>query len=709
MSYNGDMPIGHIKNKEEAKERITQLRVLINRYRYAYHVLDREEISEDALDTLKKELFDLEARYPDLITSDSPTQRVGGEPLEAFQKVTHETPMLSLNDAFSKEDMHEWIRRISNFTKVDVSRNSDFYCELKIDGLAIELLYENGIFVRGSTRGDGVIGEDVTYNLKTIDALPLSLLSQEEVEKNIKSLGIQGLKPLSHYWPLKKLMVRGEVFLTRNEFNRINEEQHKAGKKEYANPRNVAAGSVRQLDPRITASRKLDFFAYDIVGDVGQHTHEEDHLFLKAIGFKVNEHNKRAKTLDEVFEFHTYWGSHRERLQYEIDGVVVIINKNELYDKAGVIGKAPRAAIAYKFSPKEAITIVEDIVVQVGRTGTLTPVAILRPVGVGGVIISHATLHNIDEIERLGLKIGDTIIVTRAGDVIPKITKVLLELRTGKEKIFQFPTHCPQDGSPVLRNGVAYRCSNKGCGARFRESLYHFVSRHAFDIRGLGAKIIDRFIDEGLIKDAADIFTLKEGDIEALPRFGKKSAENIIKEIKNKKTITLPRFIYSLGIVHVGEETAHLLARALNDLNKDQIITPRDLGEIGSRIKEDELYAIQDIGPVVAKSIIDYFNDMHHTILLKKLHEGGVRIKQEALSRSGRLRGKRFVFTGTLKTLSREAAKEKIRAYGGDVSELVSSKTDYVVAGEEAGSKLEKAKELNVKIVSEEEFLALIE
>jgi len=386
--------------------------------------------------------------------------------------------MLSFNDAFSKEDVNDWLERLSNFLGRKI--NGPFYAELKIDGLAIELVYEKGILVHGSTRGDGEVGEDVTQNLKTIEAIPLALTNA------------------TVNFP-EKLTVRGEVFLNRKEFDAINREQVKKGLKPYANPRNVAAGSIRQLDPKVTASRKLDSFQYDIVTKIGQKKHSEEHEILHKLGFRTNINNKICATINDIFEFHEYWSKHREKLPYEIDGIVIIADDNSVYDSAGVIGKAPRAAIAYKFSPKEATTLVEDIKVQVGRTGALTPVAVMRPVNVGGVTITHASLHNADEIKRLGLKIGDTVIVRRAGDVIPQVTKVLKELRTGKEKEFKMPMRCPIDDSKVVQDGVISRCSSKTCGARHRESLYHFVSRSAFDIRGLGPKIIDRFLDESLI------------------------------------------------------------------------------------------------------------------------------------------------------------------------------------------------------------------
>ncbi|MCL5004696.1 MAG: NAD-dependent DNA ligase LigA [Patescibacteria group bacterium] len=691
-------------NKNEAKKRIEKLRSEINRYRYAYHVLDKSLISDSALDSLKKELFDLETQYPELITSDSPTQRVAGKPLKGFKKVRHDTPMLSFNDAFSEEDMRDWLVRIQNYLKSEIK--PEFYCELKIDGLAIELVYENGIFVQGSTRGDGQIGEDITQNLKTIEAIPLKL----ELEKS----KIQSASWRTKFQIPRRLVVRGEVFINKKDFEKINREQEKKGEKIFANPRNMAAGSMRQLDPKITASRKLDSFQYGIVADLGQKTHEEEHQILKAFGFKTNLHNQPVKSLEEVFKFRNHWGEekNREKLPYEIDGVVVITNDNKIFNAAGVVGKAPRAAIAYKFSAKEATTIVEDIKVQVGRTGALTPVAILKQVELTGIKITHATLHNFDQIRRLGLKIGDTVIVSRAGDVIPQVNKVLKELRTGKEKEFKVPTHCPIDNTKIVAEGVIYRCSNPKCGAKNSRFLRHFVSRTAFDIRGLGGKILDRFLDEGLISDAADIFELKEGDIAVLERFGEKSAQNIIREINECKKISLSRFIYSLGILHIGEETSRLLADKIKNQSASwrTKIKINDILKIFQNISIEDLQKIPDIGPKVAQSVYDWFREERNIKFLEKLEKVGVEVKVSKFQslKVKKLSEKTFVLTGALELMSRDEAKEKIRELGGDVSESVSKKTDYVVAGADPGSKYEKAKQLGVKILNEKEFLILL-
>jgi DNA ligase (NAD+) len=698
-------------DKKTAKERIEHLKKVINYHRYLYHVLDKQEISDAALDSLKKELFDLEQQYPDLITLDSPTQRVAGKPLKAFKKVRHERPMISFNDAFSEQDMRDWLERLENylgysFLKAKSSKlTAPFYCELKIDGLAIELIYENGVFSQGATRGNGLIGEDVTQNLKTIEAIPLKILEPAEVRKNLEKAG---LNYKSYILNPNHLVVRGEAFITKKEFEKINKQQEKKDEKLYANPRNIAAGSIRQLDPKITAGRHLDSFAYDIITDLGQKTHEEEHLILKAFGFKTNPDNKPASNLKEIFSFRNHWEEKekREKLSFEVDGIVVILNDNKTFENAGVIGKAPRAAIAYKFSPKEAETIVENVEVQVGRTGVLTPVAILKPVAVGGITITHSTLHNFDEIERLGLKIGDTVIISRAGDVIPKVTKVLKELRTSKEKTVKIPTHCPVDGSKIVKEGVIYKCSNPNCGARHRQSLKHFVSRSAFDIRGLGPKIIDRFLDESLINDAADIFELKERDIAVLERFGEKSSQNIVSEIQAHKVVALPRFIYALGILHVGEETANLLAQKIKDRNKIKI---KELINFYKNLSLEDLQQIPDIGPKVAQSIFDWFHNEKNIKFLEKLEKVGVEIEIPKLeSKSSKLKAKSFVLTGTLESMSREQAKEKIRSLGGDISESVSKNTGFVIVGAEPGSKLKKAKELGVKTITEKEFLEIL-
>ncbi len=672
-------------DKHQVQQRINKLRELINHHRYLYHVLDKQEISDSALDSLKKELFDLEQEYPEFITPDSPTQRVGGKALKEFKKIKHPQRMLSFNDSFSKEDMEDWQARFMKLLSESQKNKINYYCELKIDGLAIELIYKNGFLETGSTRGDGNIGEDITQNLRTVEAIPLKI----DDPPSHKATAGQGKKDL---------IVRGEVFITKKEFKRINKEQKEKGLSVYANPRNIAAGSVRQLDPKVTASRKLDSFAYELLTDFGQKTHEDKHKILKDLGFKTNKHNKYCKSLDEVFKFREHWKKEREKLDYEIDGIVVIINNNEIFEKLGVVGKAPRGAMAYKFPQAEATTKVLDVKVQVGRTGAITPVAVLEPVQVTGITITRATLHNEDEIRRLGLKIGDTVIVGRAGDVIPDIIKVLPELRTGHERNFKMPTHCPSCGTELIKleTEVLLRCPNRNCFAQRKRNFYHFVSRTAFNMDGLGPKIIDRLLDEGLVQTPADLFELKEGDVKNLERFAEKSAENLIKSIQEKREITLARFIYALGIRNVGEETAIDLSKYFGSINK---ITTAKL---------EDFDKISDVGPVVSKSIYEWFREKDNLKFLDKL-EKQVRIQNsEYRIQNSRLKGLSFVLTGSLESMERNQAKEKIRQLGGDISESVSSKTSYVVVGLEPGSKADKAKKLGVKTISEQEFLKLI-
>ncbi|MDO8496006.1 MAG: NAD-dependent DNA ligase LigA [bacterium] len=683
--------------RSQADNRIGKLRKVINHHRYLYHALDRSEISDEALDSLKKELFDLEQKYPELITPDSPTQRVGGKPLKEFKKFTHHEPMISFNDAFDEKDMKDWEGRFERLSAG--SKKYGYYCELKIDGLAIELVYERGVLGVGSTRGDGIIGEDVTQNLKTVEAIPLRLLDEEEVLKNLKKEKLERFTAGVKKALSGKLIVRGEVFITKRDFERINREQKKGELKFYANPRNLAAGSVRQLDPSVTRSRKLDSYAYSLKTDVGQITHEEEHLILKALGFKINPHNKFHKDLHLVQEFRDYWEKHREKLNYEIDGIVVILNDDKTFQRLGVVGKSPRGAIAYKFSPKESQTIVEDIIVQVGRTGVLTPVAILKPVNIGGVMVSRATLHNLDEIKRLGVKIGDTVIVSRAGDVIPDVGQVLKELRTGKEKEFQMPKKCPVCDSRVeqISGQVAYRCTNRDCPAVKRKAIYHFVSRKAFNVEGIGPQIIDQLMEAGLVRDAADLFSLKKEDLLNLERFAEKSAQNTVDAVQSKKNVTLDKFIYSLGIEHVGEETAVALARKFKNLDSIK------------NVSLENLENVPDIGPVVAQSIYEWFQKSYNLRIIDKFKKAGVHVLDEKIIKgSTKLDGKTFVLTGGLESMSREEAKDRVRELGGDISSAVSKETDYIVAGIEPGSKYDKAKKLGVKILTEKEFLELL-
>ena len=714
------------KAEAQKRRRIEKLKKVINYHRYLYHVHDRQEISEAALDSLKKELFDLEQLFPALITPDSPTQRVGGRPLKKFEKIRHPYPMLSFNDAFSEQDMKDWLERISKLLTAKERSRIDFFCELKIDGLAIELIYKQGILKVGSTRGDGIIGEDVTQNLKTIEAIPLKL---EKFEIRPRPF----IKERDEIPP--QVVVRGEVFISKKEFERINREQRKKGASLFANPRNMAAGSIRQLDPQITSQRNLDSYAYELITNLGPaftkasagklQTHEEKHQILKALGFKTNPHNKYCKSLKEVFEFHKASQKIREKLSYEIDGIVVIINSNKIFERLGVVGKSPRGAIAYKFPLKQATTIIEDIIIQVGRTGALTPVAILKPVQVGGVTISRATLHNEEEIRKLGVKIGDTVIVGRAGDVIPDILKVLPALRTGKEKKFRMPEKCPACGSIIVKppgGEVVWRCPNLKCSAKLREYFYHFVSKGAFDIPGLGPKIVDKLIDAALVSDPADLFKLETGDLLSLEGFAEKSAKNLIEAIQlSREKIQLSKFIYALGIRNVGEETSIDLAEHFSIRGG-----PSAQGGLASgwasleKLKKaslEDLQKVMDIGPVVAGNISDWFSQKSNLEFLEKLKKAGIKIENPFVLPEGqrkpakkKLLGKIFVLTGSLEAMARDRAKEKIRLLGGEVSESVSKKTDFLVAGKEPGlTKVSKAKEFGIKMIKEKEFLQLID
>jgi DNA ligase (NAD+) len=688
--------------KPEARQRIEKLRDSINHYRYLYHVLDKTEISEQALDSLKKELFDLEQRFPDLIVPDSPTQRIGGKPLERFSKIRHPKPMLSFNDAFSAEDMKNWLWRNEKLLSETEKKKIDFYCEPKLDGLAIELVYEKGIFKTGSTRGDGLLGEDVSQNLKTIESVPLRLRGLEEVLQDLEKEKLIEIAKVVREKKLAEVIVRGEAIIKKKDFLKVNQEQEKKSLAPYANPRNLAAGSLRQLDPKITASRSLDNNIYELISDFGQKTHEEEHKILKALGFKTNNrYSQFCQTIDDVFSFREFWLKNRQALPYEIDGIVVVINNGGIFDKLGVVGKAPRGAIAFKFPLKQATTIVEDVVFQVGRTGAITPVAVLKPVQVHGVTVSRATLHNEDEIKRLGLKIHDTVIVGRAGDVIPDILKVLPELRTGREKSFKMPEKCPSCRTALVKPAeeVVLRCPNPNCFARTRESFYHFVSKSAFDIQGLGPKIIDKLLDAGLVSDPADLFSLKEGDIlsAGLLGFAEKSARNLILAVQAKKKIVLPKFIFALGIRNIGEQTSQNLAEYFGNL-----------GNLKKSSLED-LQSIQDIGPIAAKSIFDYFQEKKNLEILEKLEKAGVIIQNQILKiKNKRLRGLVFVLTGSLETMARSQAKEKIRKLGGEISDSVSKNTSFLIAGLNPSSKLKKAEKLKVKIITEAEFLKIL-
>ena len=669
--------------KGEAKKRIEKLKCEINHHRYLYHVLDKTEISDAAQDSLKHELYELEKKFPDLVTPDSPTQRVGGQPLNKFKKVKFAKPMLSLNDVFSDEEVYDWEER--NAKLLESRNNLSYYGEIKMDGLAITLIYKNGILVRAATRGDGKVGEDVTQNIKTIEAVPLRL-SVDRLPKNAQGKANGEIE------------VRGEVYMGKKGFAELNIEQKKKGESLFANPRNVSAGSVRQLDSKITASRPLNFFAYDLVTDLGQRTHEESHKFTKLLGFKINEHNKFCKDIKEAVKYHKHIGKIRERFPYWTDGIVINVNSIDIFNKLGVVGKAPRGAIAFKYPAEQATTVVENIEVQVGRTGALTPVAHLKPVQVAGTTVARATLHNEDEIKRLGVKIGDTVIIQKAGDIIPDVVKVLTRMRSGREKSFKFPKECPICGSRVVRREgeVAHYCTNKKCFAQNKERLSHFISKAAFDIEGLGPQIIDQLIEQDLISRPSDIFELKASDLEPLEGFAEKAAVKLTQAIQDSKRITLARFIYALGIRHVGEETAIDLATHFGSI--DNI-------KVASIAKLESVY---EIGEVVARSVYDFFQDKENSDLIEKLRKLGVEVMNPKKKFSSKVEGKSFVLTGSLDDLSRDEAKQMIRDAGGKVLGSVSAKTNYVVAGEDPGSKYDKAKKLGVKIITEKELKSIL-
>jgi DNA ligase (NAD+) len=693
-------------DKKSTKERIEKLKKVINHHRYLYHVLDRSEISDAAFDALKNELEELEFKFPDLITPDSPTQRVGGRALARFEKVAHKVPMLSLTDAFSEEELRDWRERIQKFLpalptgqaggKAGIPREKmDFFCELKMDGLAVALVYEKGVLKQGSTRGDGKTGEDITQNLKTIGSIPLRLRIPEEKELKESGFSQNQIKKIIKDVEEGTIEVRGETIMTKKVFEELNKILKKEDKSLLANPRNAAAGSLRQLDPKIAASRRLDFYVYSLMTDFGQERHEQEHGLAKLLGFKTIRQNKFCRNLEEVVKFHRSILEERGKLPFEIDGIVAVVDKIELQKKLGVVGKAPRWMIAYKFSPKEATTIVEGIKVQVGRTGVLTPVAILKPVEIGGTTVSRATLHNEDEIKRLNLKIGDTVIVGRAGDVIPDVKKVLPELRTGKEKEFHMPKNCPVCGKQVEREeeGVILKCVNKKCPSRQRRGLYYFASKASFDIEGLGPKSINLLLDQGLIQDSADIFDLKEGDLVLLERFGEKSAQNLIKSIQARKTISLSRFLIGLGILHIGERTVQDLSEYFGSLENLE------------KASFENLEKIENIGPKVGKSVYEWFRDKNNKKFLNKLLK---QIKIEKYHpQTGKLKGKLFVITGSI-SMPREEAKMKIQELGGKTSESISKEVDYLVVGSEPGSKLAKAQKLGLKILSEKDFLKML-
>ncbi len=678
------------------QRKIEALRDEIRHHEHRYYVLDDPEIGDAEYDRLVNELKKLEAEHPELITPDSPTQRVGGKPREGFVKVEHSSPMLSLDNAYNEQELRDWERRVHELAE---QKDIEYVCELKMDGLSMALRYaaenahagarvpQTSRFERAITRGDGSVGEDVTENVRTIRSVPLVINP--------------GQRPGPQKLPAD-FEVRGEVIMPRKAFERMNEERERQGLSRFANPRNAGAGAVRVLDPNITALRRLDFYAYFLLvnGRAYGKEHWEDLEALSAAGFKVNPKRKLAKNIDEVWGFILEWEEKRESLPYEIDGIVVKVNRLALWKELGITGKAPRWAIAYKYAARAGVTKIEDIKVQVGRTGKLTPVAWLQPVPIGGTTVSRATLHNMDEIERLGVKIGDWVQVERGGDVIPKVVKVAEDKDHPRgHKKFHMPERCPECGGHVVRvEGEAdHRCVNANCPAKLRESILHFASRGVMNIEGMGDALVNQLVDRGMVRSVADIYSLNKDKLLGLERMGDKSAQNVLDEIEASKKLPLERVVYGLGIRFVGERTAEFLAQHFGSL--DDLITAGTLPGEAEAI--EKLEEVEEVGPRIAASIREFFVEPKNRELVERLREAGLQFKGKKKERGTKLAGKTFVLTGTLETYTRDAAKKLIEDAGGKVAGSVSKKTDYVVAGAEPGSKLDKARELGVNVINE--------
>jgi DNA ligase (NAD+) len=662
------------------EKEIEKLRNEIRYHEYRYYVLDNPEISDFDFDKLMRRLQELEAQNPELVTPDSPTQRVGGQPAEEFPKLRHSVPMMSLDNTYSVEELKDFDRRVRELSG---RASVEYVGELKLDGLSMALTYEDGVLTHGVTRGDGLEGEDVTPNVKTIRSVPLRI-----DPKRAEVIG----NP-------KRWEVRGEVILPRKAFEQTNAQREAAGEPRFANPRNAAAGSMRQLDSRIVAQRKLDMFLYYLLVDSREplREHWQNLEALHKLGFKVNPHRRLCKSFDELMAYIQEWESKRDSLEYEIDGVVVKVNDIRLWEELGATAKSPRWAIAYKYAARQATTTVMNIRAQVGRTGTLTPVADLEPVDVGGVTVSHATLHNMDEIARLGVKIGDAVLIQRAGEVIPQVVKVVKPAPAGRA--FSMPKQCPVCGGEVHRaeGEVAYRCVNSACPARLKESLLYFAGRRAMNIDGLGDVLVDQLVEKGLVHDVADLYALTHEQLANLERMGDKSASNLREEIENSKKASLARLIFALGIRFVGERTGQLLAEHFASLEKL------------ARASEAELLEVEEVGPRVAASILEFFREPRNLKVIEKLRQAGVQFEQAKVHKpKGDLAGKQFVLTGTLPRYSRDEAKRMIEEAGGRVTGSVSKKTDYVVVGADPGSKLEKAQALGVKTIGEGELLKLL-
>ena len=677
------LPMAHNENPEKraaAEDRIRGLRVEIERHNRLYYVEDRPEITDAEYDALFRELVELENAFPDLVTPDSPTRRVGGAPLEKFEQVTHRIPMLSLENAFTEEEIADFDDRVKRFLGLPPGEEIAYVCEPKMDGLAVELVYERGELTVGSTRGDGFVGENVTHNLKTVRSIPLRLRCDA---------------------PPELLEVRGEVYLPLAAFQKLNVQREEEGEPPFANPRNAAAGSIRQLDPRITARRPLSIFCY-APGEVRGRAFPSQEEFLAtaaAWGLPVNPLARRVAGVAGILAFYREMTGRRDTLPYEIDGVVAKVDSFPLQRELGEKSRSPRWAVAIKFPPRQAVTVVEDIVPSVGRTGVITPTANLRPVEVSGVTVSRATLHNWEEMERKDIRIGDTVVIERAGDVIPAVVRVLTEKRSGSERFLPIPPSCPECGSEVVKipDEVAVRCMGLSCPAQIREAIIHFASRDAMDMEGLGEKYIEQLLRLGLVKNVADLYDLTRDDFMRFDRMGDKLAETLLNAIEASKRRELSRFIFALGIRHVGEHTAKLLATAF--------------GSIGNleRATEEELLSIREVGPQVARSIVTFFHNEGNRETIRRMLEAGVTPTAEEKRVGGRFTGKTFVFTGALTRFTRSEAQRMVESEGGHAAGSVSKKTDFVVAGAEAGSKLDKARELGVTVLGEDEFLKMME
>ena len=662
-------------DRPSAEKRVKELHNLLNQYNYEYHVLDNPSVPDAEYDRLLKELLEIEEAFPDLKTPDSPSQRVGGSVLDFFQKVEHRSPMLSLGNAFNEEDLRDFDRKV----RQSVGDKISYVCELKIDGLAVSLRYEDGLFVQGATRGDGSIGEDITVNLKTIKSIPLRLNEPVTIE------------------------ARGEAFMPKRSFEKLNEAKNENGEEPFANPRNAAAGSLRQLDPRIAASRNLDIFLYAIAdaGETGVGSHSEGLDMLEKLGFKTNKERKKFTRIEEVLEYVEGWVEKRPSLPYEIDGIVIKVDSYDHQEELGTTAKSPRWAIAYKFPAEEVVTKLIDIELNVGRTGVITPTAILEPVKVAGTTVQRASLHNEDLIREKDIKIGDSVVVKKAGDIIPEVVNVLVEQRTGEEKEFSMPSHCPECESELVRleGEVALRCINPKCPAQIREGFIHFVSRNAMNIDGLGEKVVTQLFKEKLIHDVADLYKLSKEELLGMERMGEKSVTNLLKAIEDSKENSLEKLLFGLGIRHVGAKAAKTLAQTFDTMDRLAASTLEELKEIN------------EIGEKMADAVIAYFDNDEVKELIDELKTAGVNMEYKgpkpvaAADSDSVLAGKVIVLTGKLVKLTRNEAKEKIEMLGGKVTGSVSKKTDLLIAGEDAGSKLSKAEELGIEIWDEEKML----